>query len=105
MLHESVPQLFSLGLPITREHALSVVGEAGNVDLIIMQYCNTVLTHYYEGKTYPLNPEVVKPKFVQKKDHIDKFADKMEEMFTSEGRQAARVRKEMNKAAKGQVRL
>lgn len=34
----------------------------------------------FQGKTYPLNPEIVKPKFVQKKDNIDKFADKIEEV-------------------------
>jgi len=99
MFHESVPQLFRVGLPITRSNTLSLVGK---VDLFVMKYCNDLLTHQHSGRTYRLDPSTLIPKFTQRRDTVDKMTDKFEEYFTSEGRQAAKERKEVARPAKGQ---
>jgi hypothetical protein len=56
-----------------------------------MKYCNELLTHHYSGRTYRLDPQSLMPRFIEKKDLSAHVSDKMEEYFTREGRQAAKV--------------
>jgi len=69
------------------------------VDLFTMKYCNDLLTHHFNGKNYRLDPNSLIPKFHDKKDVADKMTDLSREYFTAEGRQAAKVRKEMERPA------
>uniref|UniRef100_A0A7S0EU62 MHD1 domain-containing protein n=1 Tax=Hanusia phi TaxID=3032 RepID=A0A7S0EU62_9CRYP len=99
MFHESLSQLFSIGVPLSKDQILSFVQQ---VDLFVMKYCNDVLTHHYKNKTFRMDPEALIPKFTVRRDALDKMADKMEEYFTAEGRLAAKGRREMNRAPKGE---
>lgn len=71
MFHESVPQLFRVGLPITRANTLALVGK---VDLFLMKYCNDLLAHQHDGRTFRLDPSTLLPKFVARRDTVDKAA-------------------------------
>jgi hypothetical protein len=72
------------------------------VEIFVMKYCNEMVTHKFRGKTLRMDPAALMPVFQEKKDTLDKMTGKMEEMFTAEGRQAAREQKELARAPKGQ---
>jgi len=99
MFHETVPQLFGLGLPLSRDDVLNCISQ---VDLFVMKYCNEIMTQHYKDKPFRMDPAGLIPQFQLKKDALDKMTGQMQELFTQEGRQAARERKELTRAPKGQ---
>jgi hypothetical protein len=98
MFHDTVPQLFRLGLPLSRDDILNCISQ---VDLFVMKYCNEIVTQHYKDRPYRMDPDGLIPKFKEKKDVLDKMAGAMDSLFTESGRQAARGLKEMAKAPKG----
>lgn len=87
MFHASVPQLFGLGLPLSRDDVLNCISQ---VDLFVMKYCNEIVTQHHKGKPFRMDPASLRPQFEVKRDTLDKMTDKMEEMFTAQGRQAGK---------------
>ena len=90
MFHATVPQLFQLGLPLAHDDVLACIAQ---VDLFVMKYCNELVTQHHDGRPCRLDAASLMPVFAHKKDTLDRMTDKMDEMFSAEGRQAARQRK------------
>jgi hypothetical protein len=52
----------------------------------VTQHHNT----HTQGKPFRMDPASLRPQFEVKRDTLDKMTDKMEEMFTAQGRQAGK---------------